>query len=245
MKNLYLLCILFFNQEVLAVHPCKVLMRVLRPQSVPCAFSGKVGQISAMITEAKVAKPEGVALICSPHPQKKGDMYNKVLSRTALAFFECNYTTLRFDFRGVGRSEGSYGQIFGEIEDTKAAIAFLQEEFGPLPLWLAGFSFGAFTAAKASLSAKDLQGVLLIAPGVIRFDYVSLPQIPNCEVIQGECDEVVSSKDVQDWCEQNGYPYYEIEGATHEFHKKTIALSKTVREIILNHSCSRSSTFNV
>ena len=231
-----LICILFFSQDVLAVCPSKILMRALRPQTVHCAFSGEAGKISAMLTKARDANPEGVALICSPHPQRSGTMHHKVLTQTALAFFECNYTTLRFDFRGVGHSEGTYGEILGEIEDTKAAVTFLQQEFGDTPLWLAGFSFGAFTAAKSSMFANNLQGVLLIAPGVVRFDYASLAQIPNCEVIQGECDEVVSSEDVQRWCRQNDYPFYEVKGAAHEFHKKTKVLSKIVRTIVQKRS---------
>src|SRR6478736_1897153 len=115
--------------------------------SAPISPSGRFdlpvahGQLEAILKES--AQPFAAVVVCHPHPQGGGTMDNNVVYRVAKALYQAGASVLRFNFRGVGRSTGSYGGGVAEEEDARAALDFLEQRAPGVPLWMAGFSFGA------------------------------------------------------------------------------------------------------
>jgi len=106
-------------------------------------IDGPEGKLEALLEEPEHGNPRAAALICHPHPLYGGTMHNKVVYRVARALRNSGYVVLRFNFRGVGKSEGRHDQGIGEIEDARAALDWLRHRYAGLPGTLAGFSFGS------------------------------------------------------------------------------------------------------
>ncbi len=163
----------------------------------PFSIDGDVGKIEC--TAKSVEEPKGFGVICHPHPLYQGSMHNKVVHTAARAFNNKGLNTIRFNYRGVGESEGEFGDSVGEVEDLKAVIRWAQSVMPGQKLWLAGFSFGSFIAASGA-TEHPCQQLFTIAPAVHHQPYeqvlgVSCPWI----VIQGTQDEVVPPEKVYDW----------------------------------------------
>jgi hypothetical protein len=108
-----------------------------------CLLDGPAGKLEALLEAPEDTGPRGVALVCHPHPLFGGTMHNKVVYRAARALRSSGYVVLRFNFRGVGKSEGRHDLGVGEIEDARAALSWLRGRYAGLPYTLAGFSFGS------------------------------------------------------------------------------------------------------
>ena len=106
-------------------------------------LAGPAGRLEALLEEPEEQAPRLAALVCHPHPLYGGTMHNKVVYRMARGLRGSGIAVLRFNFRGVGASEGEHAHMTGEIEDARAALAWLRERYPDLPFALAGFSFGA------------------------------------------------------------------------------------------------------
>jgi alpha/beta superfamily hydrolase len=106
-------------------------------------LAGPVGVLEALLEEPDHREPRMAAVVCHPHPLYGGTMHNKVVYRIARGLRRAGIVALRFNFRGVGRSEGEHANMTGEIEDARAALAYLRERYPSLPYALAGFSFGS------------------------------------------------------------------------------------------------------
>lgn len=106
-------------------------------------LSGPAGRLEALLEEPEDAEPREAALVCHPHPLHGGTMHNKVVYRIARGLRRAGAVVLRFNYRGVNLSEGSYANGEGEMEDARAALAYLRERYPSLPFTLAGFSFGS------------------------------------------------------------------------------------------------------
>jgi alpha/beta superfamily hydrolase len=106
-------------------------------------LAGPVGALEALLEEPDHREPRMAAVVCHPHPLYGGTMHNKVVYRIARGLRRAGIVALRFNFRGVGRSEGEHAHMTGEIEDARAALAYLRERYPALPYALAGFSFGS------------------------------------------------------------------------------------------------------
>ena len=126
-------------------------------------------------------------------------MQNKVVHTLARAFAELGIASVRFNFRGVGASAGSFAHGEGETEDALAVIEWVRSRRPGAPIWLAGFSFGAYVALRAAATAQ-VYGLITLAPAVHLYDFstLTLPQCPWL-LIQGEADEVVPVEAVHDW----------------------------------------------
>src|SRR5262249_45757463 len=124
------------------------------------------------------------------HPLHGGPMHNHVTYRIAKAFRDRNLSTLRFNYRGVGRSTGSYDEGRGELEDAAAALAFLAQQVPGVPLYSAGFSFGSRIALRLAMEQKDIRGVLAagLAIDLFDFEFVVTLTLPKA-FIQSEHDE--------------------------------------------------------
>src|SRR5260370_36361602 len=134
--------------------------------------------------------PQGAVVVCDPHAAQGGTMHNHVTYRIAKAFRERNISTLRFNFRGVGRSTGTYVDGPGELEDAKAALAFLAKEVPGVPLYCAGFSFGSRIALKLAIEAKEIRGVLAAGMAINLFDFEFIVSLDRPKAfIHSERDE--------------------------------------------------------
>ncbi len=154
-------------------------------------------------------------------------MDNKVVQTLAKSFAELGFATMRFNFRGVGRSEGSFDEGIGETEDAAAALAWAQTHLGEsVPLVAAGFSFGCFVQTR--LLARSLPDQLvLVGPAVNRFE---IPEVPkDTVVIHGEEDDVVPLADVMTWARPQGLPVTVFPGAGHFFHGRLTELKAVVK----------------
>ena len=166
----------------------------------------------------KAATPaKGLACVAHPHPLFGGTMDNKVVQTLARAFVQLGYRVERFNFRGIGKSEGGWDEGRGEIDDALALLAALREPGEPLVL--AGFSFGGYVASQAALRLPEDQRaerLALVGPATSRFDTAPVPS--DTLVIHGEVDDVVPLSSVLDWARPQSLPVVVVPGVGHFFH---------------------------
>ncbi len=193
---------------------------------------GPAGRLEA-ITSCPDAerRPPATAIICHPHPQHGGTMHNKVVTTLARAFEKAGARSVRFNFRGVGRSEGVFGDSSGETEDAIAVLEWVRERRPDDELWLAGFSFGAAVALRAA-TRFPVARLVTVAPAVHLYpDLAGLepPAIPWL-LAMGTADEVVPAGIVQDWARSRRHPPTLVlhEGVGHFYHQRLPELRDTV-----------------
>lgn len=197
-------------------------------------ISGPVGQLEAELSVPDTYQSGNpVAVVCHPHSLYGGSLRNKVVHILADTLTEMGVASLRFNFRGVGKSEGEFNQGQGEQEDLSAAVNWLKEHFPTAPLWLAGFSFGAFVAYRAHRRV-DAQRMLLVAPPVSLFVFdraepVTIPWM----VIQGAEDEIVPFREVENWVANQPNPpvFHLLQDTSHFFHGRL----NDLRELVQQH----------
>jgi len=194
--------------------------------SFPVSIPGPSGLLEGKVDCAVSSEPHGIAVICHPHPLYGGTMQNKVVHTLAKSFAANNQTAVRFNFRGVGISEGSYDEGKGEIDDVLAVTDWIAEQQEGLPVILAGFSFGSYVALQAAEMIKPA-ALITVAPPVRMFDFDNLHSV-SCPwlLIQGDEDEVVDVNSVINWAAtMKVSPEVNIiEGSSHFFHGKLIEL---------------------
>ncbi len=192
---------------------------------------GPLGALESLVYP--VEHSPHVAVICHPHPLFQGTMHNKVIYTLSRAFYQNGITAVRFNYRGVGKSEGSFGHSIGEVEDLFAVVDWVKEHFQVTEFYFAGFSFGAYIAASgaARIPCKQL---LTVAPAVTNQPYSSLPNI-SCPwwVLQGEKDEVIDPEAVYDWASRTMQTHpnlhlVKIPEASHFFHGQLSTLRSIV-----------------
>jgi hypothetical protein len=143
----------------------------------------------------------GTIVICHPHPQHGGTMHNKVVTILERSMRELGLRTVRFNFRGVGQSEGTYDDGYGETDDLFAVTEWVRRTRESDALWLGGFSFGAYISLRAAQNLH-LGQLISIAPAVGRYEFKDLGS-PGCPwlIVQGDEDDLVRIDDVTDWVE--------------------------------------------
>jgi alpha/beta superfamily hydrolase len=171
--------------------------------------------------------PRAIAVVAHPLSTMGGNMENKVAFTLAKTFAELGCVTFRFNFRGVGTSDGDFTGGDGEEQDLIAVARYAQEQFGEeLPLLLSGFSFGGYVAARAAQILHP-QHLVLAAPAVGRF---AMPVVaPDTLVIHGEHDDVVPLADALDWARPLHLPIVVLPEAGHFFHGRLTQLRNIVR----------------
>lgn len=173
------------------------------------------------------APPCAIALVAHPLPTMGGTMDNKVVTTLARAFTDLGFATLRFNFRGVGESAGSYDEGRGETLDAIAAANFMLGEFGDLPLIMSGFSFGGYVQARAALD-RHPRKLVLIAPAVDRFE---MPEVSaDTLLIHGDQDDVVELDAILQWAHPQHLPIVVLAGAGHFFHGRLTQLRDIVKQ---------------
>jgi alpha/beta superfamily hydrolase len=197
-------------------------------------FDGPAGRIEAILKEAD-GPVERVAIICHPHPLYGGTMNNKVVYRIARVFHEAGFAVLRFNFRGVGLSEGTHDEGLGEEGDLSAAMALVELKFPGAKLWLGGFSFGS--AVMLRVGCRDPRPVGLVAAGFPVSKY-ELPDESRCDkpklFVQGALDEFGPVNQLEVFVSGLAEPkqLVVIEGADHFFEGHLTELGDAVRRFV-------------
>ncbi len=194
-------------------------------------LDGPAGALELAVDRADDPRPV-VAIVCHPLPTEGGSMHNKVVTMAARALRECGVDTVRFNFRGVGKSAGSFDEGNGESDDLRAVAAWVRAQRPDAALWLAGFSFGAYVSLRMTAELQP-SGLVSIAPPVGRSWDFSAIVPPTCPwlVVQGEEDEIVDPEAVYAWAATMPRPpeVVRMAGASHFFHRKLIDLRGAIR----------------
>ena len=198
------------------------------------SLSGTAGQLEGVLHLPESTMHSGgdgskriraIAVIAHPLPTMGGTMDNKIVTTLAKTFAELGFAALRFNFRGVGGSEGSFDNGEGELQDLLTVIEHARLAFGELPLVLAGFSFGGYVAARAAKLVQPHK-LVLIAPAVGRFLMPDVAQ--DTLLIHGEHDEVIPLADALDWARPQQLPIMVFPEAGHFFHGRLGQLKQIV-----------------
>ena len=174
--------------------------------------------------------PHGTAVIAHPHPLFGGTMDNKVVQTLARAFVQAGWAALRFNFRGVGATEGRHDEGRGELDDMLALVA---SEAAEGPLAVAGFSFGSFVASRAVQAlwaSRAIEKIVLVGVAASRFEVAVLPPESHERtlVIHGERDDTVPLASVLDWARPQSLPVTVVPGGSHFFHGQLPLLKSLV-----------------
>ena len=222
-------------------------------------INGPAGKLESKVSGFSNLTSEehtNIGIMCHPHPLYQGTMDNKVVTTVIRAWQELGFASIRFNFRGVGQSEGEYGHGIGEKDDLKAILAWSLEKTQKkqnIKIWLAGFSFGAAISAQLAsewpdmtLPHLELAALLSLAPG-LQFLHFRADKIPLCPwlIVHGEKDEVVNVEEVKSWFQDlkekrskigsnKRFDLVIFPETTHFFHGKLIAL----KELIINFTGS-------
>ena len=204
----------------------------MNAQTERLSLQGAAGIIEALRDEpalAPGAQPRGVAVIAHPHPLFGGTMDNKVVQTLARAFVQCGWRAVRFNFRGVGASQGVHDEGRGEVDDF---LAVVQQCAPDGPLALAGFSFGSFVMSQALQtlwSTRTVEKLVFVGAAASRFQLATLPPQAHERtlVIHGEMDDTVPLADVMDWARPQVLPVTVVPGGSHFFHGQ-LPLLKTL-----------------
>ena len=192
---------------------------------------GPAGALEGLLQEREPGPPAFIALACHPHPRYGGTMHNKVVHRLASTLHALGGAVLRFNFRGVGASAGAFDQGVGELEDARAALAFLRARHPRARCWVAGFSFGAWVAARLAASEPGIERMILVAPpvGTESFEALHGSPVPK-HVIQGTADEIcpigLLERELPAWSEP--HELIRVPGATHFFDRQLGALADAI-----------------
>ncbi len=212
----------------------------MNPRTQPLTLQGPVGKLQTLVdrpAQAAQSNPLGVAVIAHPHPLFGGTMDNKVVQTLARAFVQAGWVAVRFNFRGVGESEGVYDDGRGELQDLLAVIAhFSPAAGGPDALALAGFSFGASVtshAVQALHAARKLDRLVFVGTAAGRFEVAALPPELHAKtlVLHGEKDDTVPLSAALDWARPQNLPVLVLPGVGHFFHGQLPLL----RELVARH----------
>ena len=202
---------------------------------------GPAGPLEALL-DLPVSEPRAVAVFGHPHPLHGGTMHTKALYQAAKAMPRIGVAALRFNFRGVGRSAGTFDSGPGEKEDFRAALSYVEQRFADLPIWAAGMSFGSWIAMTVGAEDPRVSLLLAIAPPVDRYEFDALKTctLPKF-IVHGENDELISIKEIRKFYAQIPEPkeLVTIEDANHLFEGKTSMVGDAVEDLLADFNTVR------
>lgn len=193
---------------------------------------GPAGQLELAL-DRPAGEVRGTAVIAHPHPLHGGTLTNKVVQTLARACVQSGWVAVRFNFRGVGQSEGAYDEGRGELDDL---LAVIETQAPTGPLCLAGFSFGSFVTSHAAArlhAVRDIQRLVLIGTAASRFEVAPVAAELHARtlVVHGEQDDTVPLSSVMDWARPQSLPVLVVPGGGHFFHGQLPLL----RDLVLRH----------
>jgi alpha/beta superfamily hydrolase len=177
------------------------MLKTLTKDETTLLISGPVGQLEMAVAYQADSPTNGWGIVCHPHSLHGGAMYNKVVATLTKTFQEAGLNTVRFNFRGVGQSQGQFDRGQGELDDLIAVMGWIQDTYKHFDIALAGFSFGAYVVASAA-TRIPVTKLITVAPPVEHFPMQDLPPI-SCPwiLVQGERDDIVPAEAVLKWAE--------------------------------------------
>ena len=205
---------------------------VLNKHSDKFTLAGGAGSMECLL-DLPAEAPRGIALVAHPHPLYGGTMDNKVAQTLARTFVALGYVAARFNFRGVGASEGVHDGGKGETDDMALMLAHMQAEYPGLPVALTGFSFGTFVQAQLQqrLIAEGRPAERLVLVGSAAGKW-PMPDVPaDTILIHGEVDDTITLAQVLDWARPQDLPVIVIPGADHFFHRKLGHIKQLVTQL--------------
>ena len=200
---------------------------------------GPEGRLEARYQKGKDQKSP-ICLVLHPHPRQGGTMNNKIVYNIYHAFKNIGFATLRFNFRGVGKSQGSYDNGVGELTDAAAALDWLQNENPTAQnTWIAGFSFGSWLALQLLMRRPEIAGFVAVSPPANLYDFSFLAPCPASGlIIQGTDDKIVEAEQVSDLADKLNKQknlkvvYKKLIGADHFFKNELDDIQDTITKYV-------------
>src|ERR1700761_2217682 len=202
-------------------------------------INGPEGRIEGRYQHSREANAP-IALLLHPHPQHGGTMNNKIVYALFRAFTKRGFSTLRFNFRGVGRSQGSFDRGEGELSDAASALDWLQT-YNPnaAGCWIGGFSFGAWIGMQLLMRRPEIDSFISIAPPASMYDFSFLAPCPSSGlIVHGNQDEIVSVESVQKLVNKLSHQrdikidYHIVNGANHFFNEHMAELEQAISDYL-------------
>ena len=197
-------------------------------------IAGPLGPLEALLDQP-AGEPRAAAVFGHPHPLHGGTMHTKAVYQSAKALARIGVAVLRFNFRGVGRSAGTFDGGPGEMEDYRSALDYMADRFSGRQLWACGFSFGSWIAWNVGLDDDRVRLLLGIGLPVDRFDFSPVKASDKAKfLIHGELDELISIKQIRKFYSELREPkeLAVIDGANHLFDGKTPEVGETVEDLL-------------
>jgi uncharacterized protein len=197
------------------------------------------------LLEVLIDRPQGDAraavVFAHPLPTEGGTMHTKVVFQAAKALTRIGCVVLRFNFRGVGRSAGTWDEGRGEMDDYRAAVDYMAAQYPGLEMWAAGFSFGSWIAGTVGAGDPRLCTLIVIAPPVERYDFTAVKLSPKPKfIIHGESDELIPLKTVRRFYAEANDPkeLIEIDRASHLFEGQASECGEALEELLADFTCT-------
>jgi alpha/beta superfamily hydrolase len=201
---------------------------------------GPIGPLEALI-DLPTRTPRAAVVFAHPLPTQGGTMHTKVVFQGAKALTRIGCAVLRFNFRGVGRSAGTWDEGRGEMDDYRAGLDFMAARYPELEIWAAGFSFGSFIAMTCGADDDRVCALIGIAPPVDRYEYASVKLSTKPKfIIHGERDELIALQSVRSFYARLQEPkeLVEIDRASHLFEGQASEVGDALEELLSDFSCT-------
>jgi hypothetical protein len=200
---------------------------------MPLTIQGPAGTLEALLEEAE--RPRAAVVFAHPLPTHGGTMHTKAVFQGAKGLSRIGCAVLRFNFRGVGQSAGTFNAGPGEMDDFRAGLDFMAARYPGVPLWAAGFSFGSWIALETGAADPRVSLLIAVAPPVGRYSYANtLESVKPKFFIQGNLDELCPIKDLWAFYGKLKEPkeIAVIDGANHLFEGKTVEVGETLEDLL-------------
>jgi uncharacterized protein len=202
---------------------------------------GAVGPLEALL-DVPAGAPRAAVVFAHPLPVKGGTMHTKVVFQSAKALTRIGCAVLRFNFRGVGLSAGTWDSGRGEMDDYRAAVDFLSGRYPDLEMWAAGFSFGSYIAMTSGADDGRICALIGVAPPVNRYEFASVKLSTKPKfIVHGESDELIPLKTVREFYARLQEPkeFVEIDRANHLFDGQTSEVGDALEELLTDFTCGK------
>ena len=202
---------------------------------------GPMGPMEVLF-DKPAGTPRAGVVFAHPLPTQGGTMHTKVVFQSAKALADIGCTVLRFNFRGVGRSAGTWDNGKGELDDFRAAVDYMAAAHPGVEIWAAGFSFGSYIALTAGAADPRVCALVGIAPPVDRYNFDAALQSSKPKfVIHGERDELISLRSVREFYARMQEPkeLVEIDMANHLFDGQASEVGDALRDLLTDFSCAK------
>jgi alpha/beta superfamily hydrolase len=202
---------------------------------------GPMGPMEVLF-DSPAGAPRAAVVFAHPLPTQGGTMHTKVVFQSAKALADIGCAVLRFNFRGVGRSAGTWDNGKGELDDYRAALDYMAAQHPGLDLWAAGFSFGSYVALTVGAADPRVCALVGIAPPVDRYDFEPAEQSVKAKfIIHGERDELISLRSVRAFYARLQEPkeLIEIDRANHLFDGQASEVGDALRDLLTDFSCAK------